>query len=1483
MGMISLEWGVSWRGVVVVVCLVASLMGQSVGCPARCLCFRTNVRCMFLQLDSIPASVPLDTTVLDLRFNKIRTIPRGAFTGLSSLNTLLLNNNEIERIEEGAFDGLPELRYLYLYKNNLVSLESKTFEGLSKLEQLFLHSNQISRLPKGVFSYTPHLRRLRLDSNALVCDCDMMWLADMLKEKHGYTQAAATCQYPQNLQGRSLMSISKDDFHCEKPTITMEPRDVDVTFGNTVYFTCRAEGKPVPDIVWMHNNNRVEISEESRFSLLHDGTLMIEDAQDDDKGVYECIARNVAGETHSNQVELRYFGERVAPRFTQRPQDVVAVEGQTVQLACRASGHPRPTFSWTKDLEQIGLDPRLTDHEDGTLTIRNVQESDRGDYQCYASNAVQTISATARLSVRSRPVITVPPADTSVVDGSPANFTCGASGDPAPTITWMRGNSEIRAGRDFDILSEGHVLLVRQARLALQGLYTCRADSPSGSITASARLIVARNASPAFSERSDRVSAIVGTDITLRCVATGEPEPLYEWMRDGRVVHSRNRMTVRAGLLTISSVSLQDTGRYDCVAENVVGRATKSIFLQVQGSSISRPGDRFVSNAIVEARNRVNSAVNSTLAQLFDRSRHHTVSDLIAAFRYPSPEALEPARAEEIFEQTLEIIHQKVRDGHNFNLDGHENSYQELVSPAHLHMIANMSGCLHHTHRTDCTESCFHRHYRTVDGTCNNLHNPAWGASNIPFQRLLHPIYENGFNTPVGWNRGRLYNGLHLPSPRLVSSLLMATPHITNDDIHTHMLMQWGQFLDHDLDLSPQAISFSRFSDGTRCNETCVNTNPCYPIPVPNSDQRIQSFTCLGFTRSSSTCNTGSTSLFYNTVAPRQQLNAITSFIDASNVYGSTLDEANHLRELTRNRGLLRTGPVGNDGKRFLPFDDSTLAHVDCQIEPQKRHVPCFRAGDHRANEQLALTAMHTLWMRQHNQIASALLQLNNHWDGNKVYHETRKIVGAMMQHITYQHWLPQILGPKGMSMMGAYKGYDPSVNPTIVNEFATAAFRFGHSLVQPVIFRLNESFQPIFQGNLPLHRAFFAPYRLLEEGGIDPLLRGLFGAAAKKRMPGEFFNSELTEKLFVMANAIGQDLASLNIQRGRDHGIQFYNDYREMCGLERARSFLDLRNEIQHRGTRDKLEALYGHPDNIDLFIGGMSETPMEGAKVGPTFLCIISGQFQRTRDGDRFYYENPGAFSAEQLIEIKRVSLAQVICQSSDNIGKVQEDVFLRVDDDDDYIDCSNIPRLDLRMWSDCCEDCRRRGSFNSFTSHFRGRRSVDQSYPEDRPIDPRLEDRRDWPGLDVTEEMYNDGQETASRNVTYNPAHDRGAEKQQERGGEVEKEEEEEKCMKEDVDIMDVRIEGMEAAMMEMNHHLELMQKKVRFLQKKLKGRGRQRHCQDVSGRLRRHGHRWSQDVCTSCICKKGQVECTATPCPASSCPDPVLIPGQCCPKC
>ena len=150
-------------------------------------------------------------------------------------------------------------------------------------------------------------------------------------------------------------------------------------------------------------------------------------------------------------------------------------------------------------------------------------------------------------------------------------------------------------------------------------------------------------------------------------------------------------------------------------------------------------------------------------------------------------------------------------------------------------------------------------------------------------------------------------------------------------------------------------------------------------------------------------------------------------------------------------------------------------------------------------NEQLGLVSMHTLWFREHNRLAGLLKRMNSHWDGDTTYHETRKIIGAMMQHITYKHWLPLVLGPSGMDKIGEYTGYDPSVDPSISNEFSTAAFRFGHSLIKPILSRLNSSFQPIEEGHLMLHKIFFAPFRLVEEGGIDPILRGLFAIPAKK------------------------------------------------------------------------------------------------------------------------------------------------------------------------------------------------------------------------------------------------------------------------------------------------------------------------------------------------------------------------------------------------
>jgi len=581
---------------------------------------------------------------------------------------------------------------------------------------------------------------------------------------------------------------------------------------------------------------------------------------------------------------------------------------------------------------------------------------------------------------------------------------------------------------------------------------------------------------------------------------------------------------------------------------------------------------------------------------------------------------------------------------------------------------------------------CFHNKYRTIDGICNNLRHPTWGSSYTGFRRILQPIYENGFSTPVGWEKGRRYFGYAKPAARLVSTTLISTHDITPDDQITHMVMQWGQFLDHDLDHALPSVS-SESWDGIDCKKSCDNAAPCFPMEVPRNDPRINNRRCIDFIRTSAVCGSGATSILWGDLAPREQLNQLTSYLDASQVYGYDDELARNLRDLTTDHGLLREGSTIPGHKPLLPYASDQF--VDCRRNPLESSINCFVAGDIRANEQVGLLAMHTIWLREHNRIARALREMNPHWNGEKLYQESRRIVGAEMQHITYQHWLPRIFGTP-IKDLPPYQAYNPNVDASISNVFATAALRFGHSLIQPRLERLNVSFQPIPQGALSLRDAFFAPWRLVEEGGVDPLIRGMYATAAKLKLPEQNLNLELTEQLFRTAHAVALDLAAMNIQRGRDHGIPGYLEWRDYCNMSRVETFEDLASEISSNRVRQKLRELYGHPGNIDVWVGGILEDQLPGAKVGPLFKCLLLEQFQHTRDGDRFWYENPSVFRSEQLVQIRQISLARILCDNGDNITRIQPDVFILPEGHNNFVSCDAIPYVDLNVWSDCCDNC-------------------------------------------------------------------------------------------------------------------------------------------------------------------------------------------------
>ncbi|NP_001161670.1 thyroid peroxidase-like protein precursor [Saccoglossus kowalevskii] len=660
-----------------------------------------------------------------------------------------------------------------------------------------------------------------------------------------------------------------------------------------------------------------------------------------------------------------------------------------------------------------------------------------------------------------------------------------------------------------------------------------------------------------------------------------------------------------------------------------------------------------------EAVNGVDRAIFETSNAIRNMHKPITPAQLLKLFRYPTLRIIDASRNKEVFEILLDILRSNNR-GHKIN-------------PAFIETLMVRLGC--RPPSVSCNDMCFHSKFRTIDGTCNNFKYPSQGAALTPFTRMRDSIYENGFTEPVGWNPGMLYNGFPKPLPRDVTNRLGRTYTISHSLHLTDLVSLFGQFLDHDTDLTPQSPSSVSFKDGQPCSASCDNKPPCFPLLVPDDDPRIHGVNCTEFIRSSAVCGTGSVWL------SREQTNAITSYIDASQVYGSEQNKADNLRAFDGKGGMRVGHNETATGRPLLPFDPNSP--MACLSDDNMNDVPCFLAGDTRANELTGLTSMHTLFLREHNRISNILSQINPHWDDEQLYQEARKIVGATLQHITYDHYLPKIIGDVGMESMGVYNGYDPDTNAAIANVFATAAFRFGHATVKPFISRLDENFNETSEGHLPLHRAFFQPWRIVEEGGIDPVIRGFFATAAKDLNPGEIMTDELTEHLFELSNSIALDLMSLNIQRGRDHALPGYTVWRDMCGLVAADTFDKLKNEMSDDYVRHTLQDLYGHPGNIDLFIGALAEDPLEGSVVGPTFNCILARQFNKTRNGDRFWYENDGYFSENQVAEIKKTSLARIICDNT-NIDVLQQDVFLMPSVSGGFVNCHSIEGFDLNAWT-------------------------------------------------------------------------------------------------------------------------------------------------------------------------------------------------------
>ncbi|MGB8854465.1 MAG: peroxidase family protein [Pirellulales bacterium] len=507
---------------------------------------------------------------------------------------------------------------------------------------------------------------------------------------------------------------------------------------------------------------------------------------------------------------------------------------------------------------------------------------------------------------------------------------------------------------------------------------------------------------------------------------------------------------------------------------------------------------------------------------------------------------------------------------------------------------------------------------QSLDGTGNNLAHPEWGSTVEQLLRKSVAAYADGVSAPAGTNR---------PSARLVSNLLAQSPAggIVNDRDWTSFVYAWGQFLDHDLSLTGSAAT-ERFS-------IAVPTRDAWFDPAGTGSMTIS------MSRSEWDATTGT-----GVGNPRQQLNEITAFIDGSQIYGIDAARAAALREFFGGRLKTSTG-------NLLPFNTAGLANANDAHRVADDKL--FLAGDVRANENPELLALHTLFVREHNRIAAEAAAKNPTWTDEQLFQHARRIVIAELQKITYDEFLPALLGrpTPGADGIAAYRGYQATVNPGIATEFSTAAFRVGHSMLgEDIEFLANDG--TAIRAPLPLRDAFFNPTPL-SEVGIDGIVKYLASSQAQEidtRVVDDVRNF-----LFGAPGQGGFDLAALNIQRGRDHGLADYNTVRVAYGLPRVTSFAQITPDT---AVQQALQQAYGSVDRIDLWVGGLAEKHLPGSSLGATFTRIIVDQFTRLRAGDRYWYQN--VLPADAVRKIQATTLADVIRRNT-GVAGLQPGVFV------------------------------------------------------------------------------------------------------------------------------------------------------------------------------------------------------------------------------
>lgn len=491
-------------------------------------------------------------------------------------------------------------------------------------------------------------------------------------------------------------------------------------------------------------------------------------------------------------------------------------------------------------------------------------------------------------------------------------------------------------------------------------------------------------------------------------------------------------------------------------------------------------------------------------------------------------------------------------------------------------------------------------YFRSFDGECTNPVRPYVGRAGTPF----FSYWKNHDSSRMG--------GAGLKSAREISNIVL---HQYDDSLvdRDYKLREsavfMGQFLDHSIVLSSADVN---------------NSDSDVDILVPFNDESCF-VNAIQFTRNVRANKRGKSS------GPgwARAINVLSSAVDLFGVYG---DEALARKLRSGVSGQMRYSP---DGKRLLPRNDRNIPMKAYEMNAPKvssenERKQFFIAGDSRSNENPQLTALHTLWLRNHNRIAIQLASdfPDKRNDDNWLFLRARRLNQAEFQAVIYDEFLPAMIGEKlkpCATVSGGYECFKQSEDAGVSDIFANAAFRVGHTMIGNKVHRVSVGLG--YMSPIRLEDSFFSKASLLEADGIEPYLLGAIWNQAQK-VDNQIVRA-LRIKLFENTDGEdGIDLASLNIQRGRDTNLPSFAAVKKRFVGTNVRSFWDI---TKNRNIVRLLQEAYDNAQDVELYVGLLCEDHAPGKPMGPTLIALWKREFERLRDGDYYFYQNIFKYSDE------------------------------------------------------------------------------------------------------------------------------------------------------------------------------------------------------------------------------------------------------------